>query len=121
MPVPTNTRVEDVYPPKWLKAEHLAGKRVTITIADINIEPIPEPPSYQERRRIVVTIRGREKGPRWILSRTNAGALAKLLGTDVLAEWIGARVSIEPERLRTGKYTIAVRAAVRPAAEEDVS
>lgn len=99
---------------KYLKAEHLAGRRVTAVIAEITIETTH--PQGKPEETPVMYFAGKQKG--LILTPANRKALKDMYGDNV-ADCIGKTVQLEAVPMRVaGRDTNPVRIfpAPQPAA-----
>ncbi len=83
---------------KYLKAEHLAGKRVTVTIDRVALEETHPRPG-QAVSVPVLYFAGKAKG--LILTPTNQRALQALFGNDVTA-CAGKPIALEAVPVRVG-------------------
>ena len=100
--------IKDLWPDKWLRADHLQGKRVVVTIARVDVEELYNPRTRQEQAKIVLTFHG--KALRLPINKTQARALAQITQTDDYNAWTGARVVLTPARAPNGSDTIAISA-----------
>jgi hypothetical protein len=97
---------------KYLKGEHLKGRKVTATIAELAIEETHANGRAEEKP--VLYFKESKRG--LILSPTNQRTLRALFGDDVAA-CIGKRVQLEAVPLRVaGRDTLPVR--IGPAAQQ---
>lgn len=95
---------------KYLKGEHLKGRKVTATIAEITIEETHAGGKMEEKP--VAYFRESKKG--LILSPTNQRTLRALFGDDVTA-CIGKKVQLEAIAMRVaGRDTLPVRIGPAP-------
>ncbi len=97
---------------KYLKGEHLQGKKLTVTIAKITMEEM-HANGHAEEKPVAYFREGR-KG--LILSPTNMRALRALFGDDVESA-IGKRVQLEAVAMRVaGRDTLPIRINPAPQA-----
>ena len=90
---------------KYLKGEHLNGRRVGATIAQV-VEEITHP-NGQAERTPVLYFQGKQRG--LILTPFNRNALRDMFG-DNIANCIGKAVQLEAvPMLVVGKHTLPVR------------
>lgn len=86
---------------KYLKPEHLAGRRTTVTISRIAIEETHPRPGKTEKAPVAY-FEGKSKG--LILSQTNQRTLARLFGDDIQA-CIGQSITLECVAVQVGRET----------------
>jgi RNA polymerase subunit RPABC4/transcription elongation factor Spt4 len=99
-----NMDAKTIFPSKYIKAEDLQGKSVTVQIAAIEIEEIGK----QKDRRPVLYFRGKEKG--MVLNKTNVNKICEILGTSETDEWFGGLIVIYPTEVEfSGAMTMAIR------------
>jgi hypothetical protein len=98
--------VSDLFPEKWLKADHLNGRSAIVTITRVTVEEIHNPRTRQEEKKLVLEFRGKEK--RMILNKTQAFACAEVATTEHFHLWIGKKIMISPGRARAGQPTIVI-------------
>ena len=101
----TPRTVSDLFPSKWLKAEDLEGRPRTVRIAEVTIEPLRQPDGTSKPAAIVTFERATK---RLILNKTQATALAAIMGSEVFDDWVGRYVMLKPATAQNGKSTIAV-------------
>lgn len=82
--------IGDAFPGNFLKAEDLKGKSVTVTISHLEMQKIADD------EKPVLYFVGKEKG--LVLNKTNANAIAELLGTTETDEWVGSRIKVFPTK-----------------------
>ncbi len=102
--------VDLLFPSKYAKAADLRGKSVAVVIE--RIDPREELMMQGGKRdhKPVVYLRGKEKG--WILNKTNARAIAKVYGPEVMS-WIGKTVVIMSAKVEARGETVdAIRVDV---------
>lgn len=100
---------KDDYPEKWLKAEHLQGKDVTITIANVTREKIFNRQTNQEEVRYAAHFRSSEK--MFPLNKTNLTTMEEITGTDQWNEWKNVRVILRAKPTRLGDTIVLSKAA----------
>jgi hypothetical protein len=83
----------DVFPERWLHAEDLSGKQVTLTIKDAYVEELRSPTGEKSQVPILSFEKTRKE---YVLNITNARVCKALWGDDA-GKWIGHRVVIEPQ------------------------
>lgn len=106
--------LSELYPSKWLVAADIQ-KPVVVTIISITIEELRQADGSNEPK-LVISFRNASK--KMIANVTQAKRLAELLGTEVFADWVGARVKLAPGKASNGKPTIVIVEATKiPAGE----
>ena len=103
----TATTVSELYPDKWLKARHLAGKAVTVKIAGVSVEELRMPDGS---KKIAAILAFPKTEKRLILNRTMCKALIAITNTERLGEWTGHSVTLAPATAPNGKDTILITA-----------
>lgn len=82
---------DELYPGRFIKAGELNGKKVTLTISDVDTEELEG-----DKGKKVKGIISFEKTPKKLaLNRTNGTCLREMFGRK-LSEWVGKRVVIFP-------------------------
>jgi len=96
MPHISELDLDVMYPDKYLKAAHLVdstGKPVSPVVVLESVKQEPVPMSGGKRAvATVMTFRGKQKA--FICNKTNAYAIATLLGSKRPADWIGRRIQL---------------------------
>lgn len=105
-----------LYPSKYVKAEDLKGKTVTVKVSDIKIENLPMAGGKKERK-VVLYMEGKDKT--LVMNKTNGTILGLLFGTD-LANARGKRIQLTPDVDKMGNDLVAcIRITDSPDADQD--
>lgn len=114
---------DQLFPGRFLKAGQLLGQKVTVTIADIDVETLPA--EKGDVSKGIVSLKG--KDAQWVLNRTNAECLKAMFGR-VVADWIGKRVTLHGEMVRNpdredtaNKTVLAIRVYGSPDITHDIT
>jgi hypothetical protein len=86
---------------RFLKAEHLAGKKVTVTIEEVVLEKTHV--GNEDRQAPVIYFVGKNKG--LVLTPTNQRTLRQMFGDDV-AECKGKRVTLQAVPMTVAKRQV---------------
>ncbi|MBV7328933.1 hypothetical protein KFU94_11850 [Chloroflexi bacterium TSY] len=97
--------IKDIYPDKWLKAEHLNGHRPTVTIEDVRVERLFNPNSRQYEKKLVLKFR--DKTLRMILNKTQTFALAAIAGDDY-TQWATQKIVLSASTAPNNRPTILI-------------
>jgi hypothetical protein len=98
-----------LFPGRFLKAGLFNGKDVTLTIAVVRLEELPEQAGTRTRG-----ILGFQKTKlELVLNRTNGESLKALFGRDT-GDWIGKRVTFYPAKIDSEFADIAIRVRGSP-------
>lgn len=92
----------EMYPGRFLKADMLKGKKVTITIVEIEGEDIIGENNKAKSEWIVKI---KERPLQLVLNKTNAFCLYRMFGGDPHS-WIGRRITIYPTTTKFGRDTL---------------
>jgi hypothetical protein len=104
----------------------LKGRDVSVVIEAIDQVTLPQ----GQGRKLVATFRGKAKA--WIVNKTNANTIAKVLGTDETDDWVGQEIVLYPTetefqgdmvdaiRVRRKKASAAPQAPAAPRETEPV-
>src|SRR5512133_734111 len=99
-------KIDLLYPGKYLKAEDLAGKVVTITVSEVKREAVKMRDGTSEKK-VAISFASTER--KLMACVTNGLCLAILLGRDADA-WVGKRVQLRPAMVRAfGKRQPCIR------------
>ncbi len=93
-----------LFPGRFIKAGDFKGKDVTVTIATVRIEDLPNDAGGNKVKGII-GFEGKKK--EWVLNRTNGEALKAMWGRDT-GDWIGKRVTLYPAPFN-GDLAVRVR------------
>lgn len=103
-------KLNDAYPSNFLTAEDLGGRDITITIQDIELEDLGQ--GAKKEKKLAITMAGKKK--KFIVNKTNANTIAKVLGTDETDDWIGQRIIIGPREVEfQGEMVWSIRVSLR--------
>lgn len=104
---------DQLYPGRFIKAGELLGKKVTLTIADVNLEELVGDDG-KAKAKAIVSFKETDKG--LVTCKTNGICLREMFGVQ-LADWVGKRVTIFPD---TWNGEPAVRIWGSPDLERDL-
>lgn len=99
-------KISQVYPSKYVAAEDLNGRDITLTIASVVLEEMQSHDNTKTQKPVVYF----EKATKGlVLNRTNATIIADLYG-DETDGWPGKRITIYATRVKAfGKVVPAIR------------
>lgn len=104
----TPQTVNDLFPSPWLSAGDLAGRTITVRIASISLEQLRQPDGRMELKAILSFDHAHK---RMILNKTQAQAIAAILGSPVFDDWPGHRITLSVGRAPNGRDTILITPA----------
>ena len=89
-------RIEDLtldmlHPDKFLKAHHLKGTNPVVEIEEVTLEELP---MERGKKAVATVIAFKGKQKRLVSCKTNSTAIAVLLGSVRVSDWIGKRVQL---------------------------
>lgn len=103
-------RVGSAFPSKYLKAEDLNGRDVTVTISKVKMESIGQ--NDDEGEKLVIYFEGKQKG--MVCNRTNANKISSAYG-DETDDWVGCQITLyETEVEFSGRSVPAIRVKIPP-------
>ena len=106
-----------MYPGRFLKADMLVGRKVTLTIKDIVGEDLIGDKEKSESEWIV---RFAERPFEFVMNKTNAYCLYRMFGGDPHS-WIGKKVTFYPTTTKFGRETVdCIRIWGSPEIAEDL-
>jgi hypothetical protein len=95
-------KTSQVYGGGFLKAEDLAGKTVTVTIADIELK------EFEDGKKLIVHFLGKDKA--LVCNKTNAAIITEITGSDDTDDWTGKRIQLTTRKVEmSGKLVPAIR------------
>ncbi len=107
---------DQLYPGRFLKSGELLGKKVTVTIADVELDEL----EGDKGKRIQGIIFLRESNKQIVLNKTNGLCLKGMFGRK-LSDWVGKRITIFQDQVRFGADTVdAIRIWGSPDIERDM-
>jgi hypothetical protein len=96
--------IHDAFPSKYLKAEDLKGRKLTVIIEGVNKENVGQNKSEEP----VMYFKNQQKA--LVLNKTNSMSVEEILGTAETDEWVGERITLYPTRVDyQGKRVPAIR------------
>jgi hypothetical protein len=90
---------EEAFPGRFLSAGHLDGKKVTVTIANVYIDPELD----KKKPKLVLSFVG--KTLELVIPKTNAYCIKEMFGHK-LANWVGKRVTLFPTTTLFGEDVV---------------
>ena len=112
-------KVDQLFPTKWLHPEALNGRAVTVTIARVTLEQVHNPTTNKDETKPAVAFRGATK--LLLLNKTQALAIARILGSGETDDWAGKRVTLAAAVAPNGKQTILVTPVADPVPDANPS
>jgi hypothetical protein len=86
---PKPTSYDQLYPGRFIKAVELLGKKVTLTIADVELEDL----EGDDGKKTKALVRFKESPKMLVLCKTNGLCVKEMFGKEI-ANWIGKRITI---------------------------
>jgi hypothetical protein len=86
---PKPTTYDQLYPGRFIKAAELLGKKVTVTIADVELEDL----EGEDGKKTKCIISFRESPKKLVACKTNGLCIKEMFGKE-LANWMGKRITI---------------------------
>jgi hypothetical protein len=109
---------DELFPGRFLKAGLFQGKKVPLTITDVDIEELPQD-NGKDRVRGILSFKQTPK--QLVLNSTNGQCLKAMFGRKV-SDWVGKRVVFCAETDKFGRETVeAVRIWGSPDLDADMS
>jgi hypothetical protein len=87
--------VDLMFPSRYLKAVDLQGKEAAVVIAGVKSDQVQMTNGRKEAKYIVI-FEGTDK--ELILNKTNAKAIARVLGEPKAVKWAGAKITLKPAK-----------------------
>ncbi|HET9109065.1 MAG TPA: hypothetical protein VFN79_17955 [Steroidobacteraceae bacterium] len=84
---------DQLYPGRFIKAGELLGRKVTVTIADVDLEELMGDDN-KPKQKAALTFK--ETPKQLVMCKTNGISIKAMFGVK-LAEWIGKRVTLFPD------------------------
>lgn len=84
---------DQLYPGRFIKAGELLGKKVTLTIAEVDTEELM---GEDGSKKIKATLAFKETEKMHVMCKTNGVCLRDMFGKD-LSAWVGKRVTLFPD------------------------
>ncbi len=82
--------IHDAFPSKYLKTGDLKGRDVVVTIESVEMINL----GNGQGRKLAIQFRGKDK--LFIVNKTNANAIAKLLNSGQMENWVGQQITLYP-------------------------
>lgn len=103
-------KTSDAYPTKYLSAEDLGDKDITLTIESVELETIGQ--GAKATDKLVIGFKGAKKS--FVVNKTNANTISKVLGSDETDDWIGQRITIGPREVEfQGDMVMSIRVSLK--------
>lgn len=87
--IPKPTSYDELYPGRFLKAADLLGKKVTLTLADVDLEELEGDDG--KKTKCIISFAGKTK--KLVACKTNGLCIKEMFGKDI-ANWIGKRITL---------------------------
>jgi hypothetical protein len=84
------TVYDELYPGRFIKAAELLGKKITLTISDVDIEEL-QGDDGAKKVKAIVSFKNTEK--KLVACKTNGLCVKEMFGKEI-ANWIGKRVTL---------------------------
>ena len=108
--------IDDVYSGSSLAARDLKGKKVNLTISDVDIKEF-EDNKGKRIKKLVLSFKNTDKV--FVVNKTNAGRISESHGPD-FEEWVGKKISLVTERVPFGPDIVdAIRVVLPEKGEYD--
>ena len=103
-------KLNDAYPSRFLTADDLGGKDVTVQISKVELEEIGQGPD--KSTKLVLSFAGKSK--QFVVNKTNARTIGKVLNDEETDNWIGKKITIGPREVEfQGNMVWAIRVSLK--------
>lgn len=103
-------KTSEAYPSKYLSAEDLDGKDITLNIRTVDLETIGQGAKASDK--LVIGFKGAKK--QFVVNKTNANTISKVLGSDETDDWIGQSITIGPREVEfQGDMVLSIRVSLK--------
>lgn len=110
---------DQLFPNRFIKAGLLQGKAVTLTIAEVKLEEMPDEKG-KNGKQVKGIVSFRERELELVLNKTNGEALKGMFGRRT-GNWEGKRVTLYPKMVDAfGDEVLAIRIMGSPDIEADM-
>jgi hypothetical protein len=110
---------DELFPGRFLKSALFKGRTVTLTIAAVSMEKMPDR-GGKDGEKWKATLSFRESEMQLVLNKTNGECIKGMFGAR-LADWVDKRVAFYPRQVRAfGQTTMAIRVLGSPDISKDV-
>lgn len=93
----------ELYPGRFLHADILKGKKVTLTVKSVDIENMEKDEKKKKEPKVVVSFV--ERPLDLVFAKTNGHCCKRMFGSDP-HEWIGKRITLFPSTTKFGFETV---------------
>lgn len=87
------TSYDELYPGRFIKAGELLGKKVTLTISDVDLEELQ---GEDGKPKVKAILAFAETDKKHVMCKTNGVCLKEMFG-HAIDQWIGKQVTIFPD------------------------
>jgi hypothetical protein len=87
------TSFDELYPGRFIKAGELLGKKVTLTISDVDLEELQ---GEDGKPKVKAILSFAETEKKHVMCKTNGVCLKEMFG-HVIEHWVGKQVTIFPD------------------------
>ncbi len=107
--------INQAYPSRYIAAEDLQGRSVTVTIQSVSLEELGQ--GHDKDTKLVLTFAGKAKA--LVCNKTNAKTIEKLYGPET-DHWVGKPIIIAPREVEfQGNMVWAIRVSLqKPASSQ---
>lgn len=91
---PKPTSFDELYPGRFIKAGELRGKKVTVTISDVDVEELVGD-AGEKKLKAIISFKESEK--KLVACKTNGICIKAMFGSKV-SDWIGHKIVIFPDQ-----------------------
>lgn len=107
---------DELYPGRFLKAGEFGGRDVNLTITRVQLDEL----EGNKGKQVKGVLTFRETPKELVLNRTNGECIKAMFGRR-LADWVGKRVTLYPQKIESDLADIAIRVRGSPDLERDVA
>lgn len=107
---------DQLFPAKYLKAGEFQGKDVTLTVASVILEELPDNDGKPKQKGVITF---KETPKALVLNKTNGLSIRGMFGRDTGA-WVGKRITFFPAPIDFGDAEIAIRVRGSPDIAKDM-
>lgn len=108
---------DELFPGRFLKAGEFKGREITLTIAAVRQEKLPQDDGTEKLKTILAF---KETEREYVCPKTNGECIKAMFGKNASPGWLGKRVTFFPEGGQKFRFDPTITEAIRVLGSPDI-